>query len=104
MVFSFLKIIAWVMVACFATSCALFILLKVYDYLTPKIDEQEELKKGNIAVAIVLASLILGFSFVVGMILQPDGVSPVNYRQVYTEKQSGSVIPTQTASPSIVSE
>lgn len=45
-------------------SLALTILVKVWNWITP-IDEWEELKKGNIAVAIVLAAVIIAFAIVI---------------------------------------
>ena len=51
-------------------SLALGILVKIWNWLTP-IDEWEELKKGNIAVAIVLAAVVLGFAIVVSSAISP---------------------------------
>lgn len=45
-------------------SLALAILVKVWNWITP-IDEWEELKKGNIAVAIVLSAVIIAFAIVI---------------------------------------
>lgn len=45
-------------------SLSLTILVKVWNRITP-IDEWEELKKGNIAVAIVLAAVIISFAIVI---------------------------------------
>lgn len=45
-------------------SLSLTILVKVWNRITP-IDEWEELKKGNIAVAIVLAAVIIAFAIVI---------------------------------------
>ncbi|MBI4490060.1 MAG: DUF350 domain-containing protein, partial [Deltaproteobacteria bacterium] len=42
-----------------------WILLRVFTWLTP-VDEWEELKKGNLGVAIVMAAVIVGFAIVVG--------------------------------------
>ncbi len=70
----YLKDLIWVLFAAVAMAMSLIILLKVYDFMTPRIDEQEELKKGNIAVAIVMGSLILAFGFVTGMVLQTGTV------------------------------
>ena len=39
--------------------CAIFIGIKLFDRLTPEIDEFKELRKGNLAVAIVLGAIIL---------------------------------------------
>jgi len=43
---------------------------KAFDWITPRIDIQRELaEKGNIAVAIVCAAIILGTCYVVGMVV-----------------------------------
>ena len=57
-------------VAALIMSLALTVLVKVWDWLTP-IDEWEEIRKGNIAVAIVLAALIIGFAIVVSVAISP---------------------------------
>lgn len=51
-------------------SLALGLCIKVWNWLTP-VDEWEELKKGNIAVAIVLAAVIVGFAIVVSTAISP---------------------------------
>ena len=81
----YFKDLVWVLFAAIAMAISLIILLKVYDFLTPRIDEQEELKKGNIAVAIVMGSLILAFGFVAGMVLQTGTV--VNTTQTESRRQ-----------------
>jgi uncharacterized membrane protein YjfL (UPF0719 family) len=40
-----------------------------FDKLTPKLDFNDELKKGNIAMAIVIAGFILGLCYVVGRVV-----------------------------------
>ncbi len=37
--------------------------------MTPGLDEIEELRKGNVAVAIVVGSVIIAIGFVMGMVL-----------------------------------
>ena len=49
---------------------ALGILIKIWDRLTP-IDDWEELKKGNIAVAIVTAAVILSLAIIVAAAISP---------------------------------
>ncbi|MAS94910.1 MAG: DUF350 domain-containing protein [Verrucomicrobiales bacterium] len=49
---------------------ALGILIKVWDWITP-VDEWEELKKGNIAVAIVTAAVILSLAIVIAAAILP---------------------------------
>lgn len=49
---------------------ALGILIKAWDWITP-VDEWEELKKGNIAVAIVTAAVILSLAIVIAAAVAP---------------------------------
>lgn len=51
-------------------SLALGILIRIWNWITP-MDDWEELKKGNIAVAIVMAAVILGFALVVASAVHP---------------------------------
>jgi putative membrane protein len=44
----------------------MFFAYKVFDWLSPKIDFQDELKKGNIAVAIFIASIFITIGMVIG--------------------------------------
>ncbi|MEM7011578.1 MAG: DUF350 domain-containing protein [Verrucomicrobiota bacterium] len=46
------------------------ILIKVWDKITP-IDEWEELKKGNIAVGIVTAAVVLSLAIIVAAAISP---------------------------------
>ncbi len=41
------------------------IAIKIFDWMTPDIDEVEELKKGNMAVGLILFGVILGLSIIV---------------------------------------
>ena len=65
-----LYMLAYGIVAALIMSLALGILVKVWDWVTP-IDEWEELKKGNIAVGIVLAAVVIGFAIVVSTAISP---------------------------------
>lgn len=73
-----IMVVVWALVASVAMSCSLGILLTVYDKLTPGIEEFEELKKGNIAVAIVMAAVILAFAAVICVILWPGSSMVTN--------------------------
>jgi putative membrane protein len=44
----------------------MFLSYKVFDWLTPKVNFAEELKKGNIAVAIFVGALFIGIAIIVG--------------------------------------
>jgi uncharacterized membrane protein YjfL (UPF0719 family) len=49
---------------------ALGILVKMFSKITP-INEWEELKKGNLGVAIIMASVIIGAALVIGFTIMP---------------------------------
>ena len=44
----------------------MFVSYRVIDYLTPRIDFRDELKNGNVAVAIVVAAIFISVAMVVG--------------------------------------
>jgi uncharacterized membrane protein YjfL (UPF0719 family) len=44
----------------------MFVSYKVFDKLSPKINFEDELKKGNIAVAIFIAALFIAIAIIVG--------------------------------------
>ncbi len=56
----------WAITGAFSMAVALGIGLKVYSLLTP-IDEWEEIKKGNMGVAIIMAAVVLAFALVVSL-------------------------------------
>ena len=56
-------------------ACALTLLIKIWNWITP-IDEWEELKKGNVAVAIVMAAVIISFAIVMSAVLTPGHYIP----------------------------
>ena len=66
----YLIAIGWGVVGAVSMACGLGILLKVFDWLTP-IDEWEEVRKGNIAVAIILAAVILALGIAIGFAMMP---------------------------------
>ncbi len=55
----------WAIVGAISMAIALAMMLKVFNWLTP-VDEWEEIKKGNIAVAIAVASVIISAALVIG--------------------------------------
>lgn len=66
----YLTAIGWGVVGAISMACGLAILLRVFDWLTP-IDEWEEIRKGNISVAIILAAVILALGIAVGFAIMP---------------------------------
>jgi len=60
----------WALTGAISMAIALGILVKIFSWITP-IDEWEEIKKGNIGVAIILASIIIGTALVIGLTVMP---------------------------------
>jgi uncharacterized membrane protein YjfL (UPF0719 family) len=73
----YLKTIGWGLIAAFTMSLSMGILLKIYDMMTP-INEWKEIEKGNIACAIVMASVILAYGLVVGLsMVGPESMNAI---------------------------
>jgi uncharacterized membrane protein YjfL (UPF0719 family) len=66
--------IGWGVVGAVSMACGLGILLRVFDWLTP-IDEWDEIKKGNISVAIIMAAVILALGIAIGFAIMPVPVA-----------------------------
>jgi putative membrane protein len=63
--------VEWTIIAINFVYAALGVLLmyvsyRVFDLLTPQVDYPEELKKGNIAVAIFIAALFIAIAMIIG--------------------------------------
>jgi uncharacterized membrane protein YjfL (UPF0719 family) len=71
----YLKLIGWGAVGIVTMAVSLWILLMLFTWLTP-VDEWDELKKGNVAIAIVMASVIIGFALVISSAIAPPPVTP----------------------------
>ncbi len=61
--------VLWAIVASIGFAAAIAIGLKVFSVLTPGINEWEELKKGNMSVAILWAAFVIGVAAVVIAVL-----------------------------------
>ncbi len=61
--------VAWAIVASIGFAAAIAIGLRVFSVLTPGFNEWEELKKGNMSVAILWAAFVLGVAAVVIAVL-----------------------------------
>ncbi len=55
----YLRGVGWAIVAAIGFSFGVGLAIKVFDLLSKDIDEWEEIKKGNIGVALIIVSLIL---------------------------------------------
>jgi uncharacterized membrane protein YjfL (UPF0719 family) len=42
---------------------------RLFDYLTPKLDFDAEIQKGNVAMAILVAAFVLGLSYVIARVV-----------------------------------
>lgn len=59
----------WALTAALAMGVSLGIVIKIFDAFTPGLDEIDELRKGNVAVAIVLGAVVLATGIVIGLTL-----------------------------------
>lgn len=71
MIEEYIKTFFWGITGAVTMAVALPILLWVFDKFTP-VDEWAEVKKGNMAVAVILGALILGFAIVMGFSVVPS--------------------------------
>lgn len=71
MIEEYVKTFFWGITGAVTMAVALPMLLWVFDKFTP-IDEWKEIEKGNLAVAIILGALILGFAIVMGLSVVPS--------------------------------
>ncbi|HWP47330.1 MAG TPA: DUF350 domain-containing protein [Candidatus Limnocylindrales bacterium] len=67
---NYLIAIGWGIVGAVSMALGLGILLWVFNRVTP-IDEWEEIRKGNVSVAIILAAVILALGIAVGFAIMP---------------------------------
>jgi uncharacterized membrane protein YjfL (UPF0719 family) len=74
LVVQYVVTIGWALAGAISMGVGLGVALRVFTLLTPNIDEMEELKKGNIGVAIVLAAVILAMGAVVAVTIMPEAV------------------------------
>ncbi|MGQ0548221.1 MAG: DUF350 domain-containing protein, partial [Armatimonadota bacterium] len=52
----------WVIVAAIAFAIAVPVALRIFNKVTPGVDEMAELRNGNVAVAIVMAATVLAMA------------------------------------------
>lgn len=63
--------LGWAIVGSVGMGTGIAIALKIFDLTTSRVDEWEEIKKGNIAMAIVLAAVIIALGIVVASAVHP---------------------------------
>jgi uncharacterized membrane protein YjfL (UPF0719 family) len=76
LIVDYMKAFGWGLVGAITMAVSLWLLLKVFTWLTP-IDEWEELRKGNLGIAIIMAAVITGFAIVVASMVAPPPIVPV---------------------------
>ncbi len=72
--FAVIDLAMWALVGAVSMGVGLAVALKIFTVLTPGIDEIEELKKGNMGVAVVMAAVIIAMGIVVAVTVLPVNV------------------------------
>ncbi|MEM2174438.1 MAG: DUF350 domain-containing protein [Candidatus Micrarchaeia archaeon] len=84
LIISFVMAIIQIIITMLLISIVMYVGIKVYDSLTPEVSEFNELKKGNVAIAIILGGVIFVISLITSIaisnfvkieILQPKFIS-----------------------------
>lgn len=60
----------WALTGAISMAVSLGLLIKIFDWLSP-INEWEEIKNGNMSMAVVMAAIILGTALVIGLTVLP---------------------------------
>ncbi len=58
----------WAITGAVSMAIGLGVMLKIFSLMT-KVDEWEEIEKGNVAVAIILAAVVLGTALVIALVV-----------------------------------
>ncbi len=72
--FHYLMTLGWALTGAIAMAISLALALRLYNVLTPGLDEMAELKEGNMAVAMVMAAIVLATGLVVAVTVIPESV------------------------------
>lgn len=67
---NYLITFGWAMTGALSMALALGILVKIFSMISP-IDEWDEIKKGNLGVALIMSAVIIGGAFVIGITVMP---------------------------------
>ncbi len=70
-IYAYLITFGWAIVGSVAMGSGIIIALKMFDLSTHKVDEWELIKQGNMAMAVVLASVIIALGIVVAVVIRP---------------------------------
>lgn len=61
----------WAIIGSFSMGLGIIVAVKLFDLATPRLDEWDLIEKGNVAMAIVLAAIILAVGFVIASAVHP---------------------------------
>lgn len=61
----------WALTGSVGVAVGIVLALKTFDWSTPKVDEWELIKSGNIPIAIILSSMILAVGLVISSAIRP---------------------------------
>ncbi|MGH7138525.1 MAG: DUF350 domain-containing protein [Pirellulales bacterium] len=68
---AYLVTFGWAIVGSIAMGLGIIIALKLFTLSTPKVDEWELIKQGNIAMAIILAAVVVSLGYVIAAAVHP---------------------------------
>ena len=68
---AYLITFGWALVGSISMAIGIIIALKLFDLSTPKVDEWQLIKEGNIPIAIIFGSIILALGYVIGACVRP---------------------------------
>jgi uncharacterized membrane protein YjfL (UPF0719 family) len=77
LIYQYIVTLGWALTGAISMGISLGVGLKVYSFLTPDVEEMEELKKGNLAVAILMSSVVIAMGVVVAVTVMPEALAPV---------------------------
>jgi uncharacterized membrane protein YjfL (UPF0719 family) len=68
---AYLITFGWALVGSISMAIGIIIALKMLDVSTPKVDEWQLIKEGNIPIAIIFGSVILSVGYVIAACVRP---------------------------------
>jgi uncharacterized membrane protein YjfL (UPF0719 family) len=68
---AYLITFGWAIVGSISMGVGIVITLKIMDWSTSNVDEWEELKKGNMPIAVIFGSAIIATGYVIAHCIQP---------------------------------
>ncbi len=66
---NYLRAVGWSLVAAISFSVGIALAIKIFDLFSVNLDEWEEIKKGNMAVSLIITSLIVMVGLIVYKVL-----------------------------------